>query len=617
MLKKALSATIAWLGLVLATAFFWGTGEAVLNRFWPPKFVWQPDLLVVSIFDRIVFYGVVVAAVALLVAFGRGLFLIIRKRPVDAGRRRWAGPAAAAAVLAFNAGWLVIGLMNTISVEVAGLRFDLRGLSGFLWYWVPFVVAGAALACALAFLVGKRRWGWKLGRVFRAVGAVGFVLVLGAYAAYDWARPVPRGPNVVIVVLDAWRGDCFQPEMMPRLSTYAEKNAVVFERAWTNGTWTYPAMATMFTGQYPDTVNTRKIGGADRIAPTLAQVLRDDGYDTSAFVANRLLDRHDPICDGFEEFHFTDNNAFLYAVRFYGTNWYGPAVRDAVHKDALSEDSRKLVRAMERYVARPRRRPYFAWFHFMDPHAPYTPPPGYYFPQDEAFLEDFDQFDEGRRGPNRRLYEGECRYMDDLLTPALPALSADGRTIVVVTGDHGEEFWEHNDYTYGHGKSVYETLTRVPLIMVVPGTAVGRAATPVSLVDLAPTLLSLTGRAPAASIQGKAFFDPDGNVVTHTDPVIIGSQFFKMTADKPERRDAIVEWPRKLILYHNRPGDRGEYYDLTTDPYELRPLPEDAFAVGMRSKLTNWIWRVGMKREGAAPYGGAENGDLKALGYVK
>lgn len=615
MVKKTISTLSTWFGFVFATAFFWGVGEALANRFWPPRFVWQPDLLLTSLFNRVVFYAAVVAAAALVVALGRGLVRLIRKRPFDEGRRRWAGPTAAAAVLAFNAGWIVAGASNAVYITI-GFNFDLRKVSGFLEYWGLFAAAGAALAGGLAFLLGKRRWAWKVGRVVRAAGAIGFFAVAAAYGGYQWSRPMPRGPNVILIVLDAWRGDCFRPSLMPKLSAYADKNALVFERAWTNATWTHPAMTTLFTGQYPDTCQTRKGARADELSPTLAQALRDDGYDTSAFVANRLLDRHDAVCDGFEEFYFTDNHPLLAAIRFYGTNWYGPAVRDAVHKDALSEDSRKLVRALSRYRAREHRRPFFAWVHFMDPHAPYTPPPGYYYPQDEPFVVDFDQFDRARRGPNRRLYEGECRFMDDILTPILPALAADRRTIVIITGDHGEEFWEHNKYTYGHGKSVYETLMRVPLIMTLPGKGAGRTDVPVSLVDLAPSLLALTGQAPLPTMQGTPFINPGGGIARGNAPIFLGSQFFKMEGGKPERQDAIILWPRKLILYHARPGDPGEYYDLLTDPYELRPIPEDAFAADMRARLTTWILRTNPNYEGTL-YGGANPTDLKALGYIK
>lgn len=604
-----------WIGFVLATAFFWGAGEALANRFWPPKLVWQPDLIIVSIFDRVVFYGAFVAAAVLVINLGRGLIRLIRKRPFPEGRRRWAGAAAAAAVIAVNAGWLVAGVAHTTDIK-AGVSFDLNKLSGFIWYWVPFVAAAVLLTCVFAFAFGKRRWAEKAGRILRAVGAVGFVAALAIYGGYYWLRPVPRGPNLVLIVLDAWRGDCFRPDLMPKLSAFADANALVFDRSWTCGTWTYPAMSAVFTGQYPDTCQTRRSAQADRFSPSFAQGLRNRGYDTAAFIANRILDRDSPICDGFEEFHFTDNNPWLYAIRFYGTNWYGPAVRGAIHKDADSEDSRKLVRALAAYGRRPHRRPYCAWVHFLDPHAPYVPPPGYYLPADEKYVTDFNQLDTRRRYANKRLYEGECRFMDDILTPILPALTGDGRTILVIIGDHGEEFWEHGNHTYGHGKSVYETLMRVPLIMVIPGAAPARIAMPVNNVDLAPTLMTVMGQTPFATMEGKTFLDSGGKVLARPEPLIVGSGFFKAKGKTAERRDAIIGWPRKFIIYRRHPGDPGEYYDLENDPDERYMLPEDAQARALRARLLTWMEGTGSKRE-LAPYGGANPADLKALGYVK
>jgi arylsulfatase A-like enzyme len=404
---------------------------------------------------------------------------------------------------------------------------------------------------------------------------------------------------------------------MPHLTADAAANALVFERTWTNATWTYPAMSVVFTGQYPDTIQGRTRARADFYSPTLAQVFRNAGYDTAALVANRLLDRHDPVTDGFEDYFFTDWTPWLAAVHFYDTNWYNAATREVlIAKEADSADSVRLTARLNAYISRPHRRPYFIWVHYMDPHAPYQPPARYVLPQDRPYAGNFNQFDARRRASNHRLYEGECRFVDDLLAPVLPKLAGDPRTVTVVTADHGEEFWEHGRNTYGHGKSVYDTLLRIPLIVAVPGGRAGRVETPVALVGLAPSILTLAGRPVPNVMQGDPFVDGAGNVKAAGAPLFIGSSFFFLGKDSSPRKDAVVQWPRKLILFHKRLDGPAEYYDLASDPAEMSPLPADARAAQLRHELRAWQKRVQSDRI-YADFDGLIPADLKALGYVK
>ncbi len=612
--KKAFSKIASSTSFVAATAFFWGATEAFVNYRWPPKGVWRPDLWLPSTYNRVIFYAVAVAAVAVLAVGVKALAALIGRR--RAGERRWRGPVAVAAVVAANAGWLVLGLINSYELNLGLFKLDVQEAGPFFGYWAFFAVAGAGLALGLGFGLGGRRWARAAGRYVQIAGAVLFVaLVIGRFV--DAARrPRPRGPNVVLIVLDAWRADTFRPDLMPNLCAYARQNALVFDRAWSNATWTLPAMGTMFTGQYPDTNVTRRRRRAKVDCPTLAQTLRAAGYETAAFSANRILNRDNPITDGFENFYFTDWLPFLREVHFYDTNWYAPAVRGLLHGPPSYKDSLILTGMLRSYLGRPHRRPYFLWAHYMDPHGPYKPPPGYYSRADEKHILDYRPWSRKRRHALKRLYDGECKFVDDLFASILPRLAAQTRTIIVITSDHGEEFWEHKMHTFGHGKSVYDTLTRIPLIISIPGKTPDVVKKQVSLVDLAPTLLVLTGHEPPPTMQGRPFFTPDGRVTAAQRPVFIGSSFFKMSKGKPERQDAVVVWPRKLILYHGRPSAPGEYYDLAADPGESRPLREDLYAARLREALT--AWHEGLSHAYESPdYGGAAAPDLRALGYIQ
>lgn len=605
-----------WIGFVLATAFTWGTLEAALNRRYPPKFVWHPDLFITAAYGRVLFYACVVGAVALAAAAVYGVVRLLRRRPFQSARRwRWA--AALGAILAFNGGWYAFGRLKELAVKTPCGPLELTKLAGFIPFWIPFIVAGAVAAVVLGLVFGKARWRPRVGRVVRVLGTAGFLAVMAAHWGWRELRPVPRGPNVVLIVLDAWRADAFRPDLMPNVSAYAARNALVFERTWTNATWTYPAMSVLFTGQYPDTIQGRTRAKADYYSPTLAQTLRNAGYDTQALVANRLLDRHDPVTDGFEDFYYADWKPWLAAIGFYHTNWYNAATREKlIAAEADSADSVLLTKRLDSYISRPHRRPYFLWVHYMDPHAPYQPPARYIQPMDRECARDFNQFDSERRGGNHRLYEGECRFMDDLLKPVLSKLAADRRTVTVITADHGEEFWEHGPNIYGHGKSVYDTLLRIPMIIAIPGVAPARCEKPVSSVGLTPSLLTVAGRPVPNVMQGDPFVDGNGRILAKDQPVFVGSSFFFLGKASSPRKDAVVKWPRKFMVEHERLDAPGEYFDLAADPDEKRPLLPDEVSEQLRSELKDWQRRVQSDRI-YADFDGLVPADLKALGYVK
>jgi arylsulfatase A-like enzyme len=288
-----------------------------------------------------------------------------------------------------------------------------------------------------------------------------------------------------------------------------------------------------------------------------------------------------------------------------------------MHDEPTYSDSLILTSKLTSYVGRRHDRPCFLWVHYMDPHGPYKPPPGYYDPADEEYIRDYRPQQRRHRLAYKRLYYGECIFMDTLLGSTLDELSSQPRTIVAITADHGEEFWEHKSYTYGHGKSVYETLVRIPLIVSLPEREASVVHTPVSLVDVAPTFLTLAGLEPPSTMQGRSFFTRGGRVVDDEHrPVFIGSFWFKLKGNKPERRDAAVIWPHKLILFHYRATRRGEYYDLASDPNETLPRPEDRNARRLRKALREW--RAEVKRGSPdTGLGDAAAPDLRALGYIK
>jgi len=610
---KVFKRVVSWAAFVAAVAFFWGGAEAVLNYFWWPAGTWWGERVLASAFQRSVFYAAVVAAVVVLGLAAAGVIRLIRGRRPGTATTSWPGRAAVAAAFTSNVGWLIAGLDRKGVLEVGRWRLDLREAGPFFEYWIFFIVLAVAFAVLLAPLARRRRWRFAT-RWARAVGSAGFVILIASYYLTPALRPKPNGPNIVLIYLDAWRADAFREELMPNLYAYAKENATVYRRVWSCAPWTYPSMATAFTGRYPDEVKLWPKPRAE-LPPTVAELLAGAGYDTTAFVGNAVLERYTPLTAGFDDYVFWDWLPGLRAIRFYHTNWYCPAIRKArqLPRPYSPATSRVITDLAADYLSKRRRRPFFLWVHYMDPHAPYKPPPGYYLPKDRKYMKKYRPQVKKRRFAYHRLYEGECSFVDDLLPRILTSPAVAERTVVIVTADHGEEFWEHK--TWGHGKSVYETVTRVPLIVSVPGEAAAVTDAPTSQIDLAPTVLRFAGVEPPAAMRGKPLAVAGGK--DERELLFIGSDYTDRPSYTPARRDAVVFWPWKLILRHNDLSGAGEYYDLQADPGEQTPLEEDERAAGLRKKLRAWKRAVTSAGGGVSATDLLDPADLRALGYIK
>lgn len=192
-------------------------------------------------------------------------------------------------------------------------------------------------------------------------------------------------------------------------------------------------------------------------------------------------------------------------------------------------------------------RPFFAWFHYMDPHDKYLP-------HDES-----PKF--GKRA--RDLYDEEVFFTDLWIGKLLDFVEAQpwaARTAIVVTADHGEAFGEHNLTRHAH--EVYEELVRVPLFVRLPGAAPRKIDAPRSHVDLAPTFVELLGAAPLAKAQGASLVaELRGGDAPARDVIVDLPQ-----DEYNERRRALIHERLKLIAF----GDdvRFALYDLDADPKE-------------------------------------------------
>jgi len=249
------------------------------------------------------------------------------------------------------------------------------------------------------------------------------------------------GPlNLILLSLDTTRKDrlsCygFSKETTPNLDRIAAEG-ILFEQPYTPVPITLPAHASMLTGLYPYQHGVRNNGtyvlAAEHI--TLAELLKERGYETGAILGAFPVDHRFGLAQGFD--HYDD--------LFPG----GSRHREGKFTERSAEEVTRL--ALE-WVDERRDRPFFLWAHYFDPHAPYKPPEPYR-----------SRFENDR-------YSGEIAYMDDAIGKLFERLRSWDlleRTVIVIAGDHGESLGEHDELT--HTIFIYGSTQRIPLIFRFP-----------------------------------------------------------------------------------------------------------------------------------------------------
>lgn|GEM_PF-2461631 len=457
-----------------------------------------------------------------------------------------------------------------------------------------------------------------------------------SFAAIAPASETAPRTNLLLLTIDTIRADsfgaCGNPTVRtPHLDRFARR-AQQFPVCVTPAPWTLPSLASLLTGRYP---GEHKVLEALTAPPdsirSLAEILSQEGRSAAAFVSNPWL-ATGTLARGFKTFEVAER---LECYReMSATHLYRVLSKSLLRARRLDQGERITNRGLRWIESAGRRNePWFAWLHYFDPHLPNWPDP----PLDrlsgppprhvDASIT-VEQIREGEysggeegRDEIERLYWGEVTATDHAIGRVLRQLEAWGlfdRTVVVVTGDHGEEFWEHGGY--GHGHAMYEEVVRVPLLWSAPHLERASVDSRMArIVDAAPTLLSLLGVA-----QGSAHFAGESLVATNGDRE--REAYGEGTLYGPEKKFLRSETTKILFT---PPADSMtavslQVFDLVHDPGEQRDLSREnpALADSLMARLTQWIQQVGTSRStssGSIP-GGVDPSieeQLRALGYIR
>lgn len=394
--------------------------------------------------------------------------------------------------------------------------------------------------------------------------------LLSTFTLVACERPL-RWDSAVVIVVDTLRADHlgvygYGRQTSPNIDRWSDQ-AVVFETALATSPWTLPTFGTLLTGELPsqhlagsyETVDgKREYSAVAGDVPTLAEMLAEHDVSTGAVMNNPFLHPRFGISRGFETYDYvTGNNVKLRRA-------------DAVVDAAL------------RWLDDHAEQPFLLVVHMFDPYLNYDPPPPFRGrftgnPQAEGYR------DVPPGATRRRLrrgelvdfefleaaYDEEIAFVDSEVGRLLDALQSRGiskRTLVLLTADHGEEFFDHGGFEHGH--TMYQELLRVPLLAWGPGIVPRRILEAVSLLDVAPTILEGLGVELLTSLPGVSLL----GVLRGQTPPTGRTLVAEVPMYGPER-SALIQWPLKLI---RAPGD-GEVllFDLRADADELTNLANE------------------------------------------
>jgi len=433
----------------------------------------------------------------------------------------------------------------------------------------------------------NRRHILKYGLYGSVAGSFPFSFCLNGCRKYEQLEKLP---DIFIILIDTLRADhlgCYghRGGHSPNLDTIATEG-VSFERAISQAPWTQPAIASLFSSHYPSVHKVINYGqacdsvlrGAPKVVVfndsfvTLAEVLRQAGYQTAAFVSNPFVLHEFGFAQGFEHFD----------ASFAANSTPGSVVNDA---------------ALAWLRQRKPDRPSFCFLHYMDVHGPYEARPEFLDPLlDEveampdkrklsheeikkltylfALPNTFTDIDRHNRLNTYReywvaRYNACIREVDNYIKSLRVQLEQMGLwddAYVIVTADHGEALLEHGNWE--HGFSVHHPEVNVPLFLRWPGvlSAGKRIRGTVQLIDLMPTLIDQLKLPKAKGLQGRSLMKE----ITGRQNLVEETAAFAEGVKSGPEQNAIYLGSWKMMVI---PSKRlRELYFLVDDPLEQNEL---------------------------------------------
>jgi|Deesub1362B_J571_1020462.scaffolds.fasta_scaffold00505_5 arylsulfatase len=398
--------------------------------------------------------------------------------------------------------------------------------------------------------------------------------------------------NIIIIVMDAVRArnmSCYRysRNTTPNIDEFSKK-AVLYENAISPAPWTLPAVVSLFTGLLPSEHGV--IDEKNKLTkPSLASILKKEGYETIAFSNNPWVSRNFGLDQGFDKFYEFDK----YTFPSKGIPRIIELIKAGLSlKDYGAEITNiNIIKYLEE---RDRNKPFFMYVHYIEPHHPYNPRRpfnkkfGNKFPWDliinkrirDKKFPDFYSGDWKISDSERRilidLYDGEIAYLDYKIGELLDNISyLLDETLIIITADHGQCFGEERELRIiEHQIGLYDDLIKVPLIVKYPERGKERVYNQVQLTDIFGTIIDIVGKkSNFPSLLEKEECEELSKYAfsEYTPPI---HTLNKITDDRinkiyREKRIAIRTNDYKLI---NNINCKKELYNLKNDPLEYNNI---------------------------------------------
>ncbi len=380
---------------------------------------------------------------------------------------------------------------------------------------------------------------------------------------------------MLFITVDSMRADMpwngYPRDIAPTLTALA-KESVVYPRAYSVSSYTAKSVGAMLTGRYPSSTY-RGSTFFTEYSPAnvfFSEVLQEQGVRTMAGHAHLYFDRGKKLEQGFDVWKMVP-----------GLTW-NALTDESVTSKQLTDLAVDLLSDEQNTT-----KPFFLWLHYMDPH--------------DQYVQHADTPKFGRSARDR--YDSEIFFTDREIKRLFDFCDARPfwrDTAIVVSADHGEAFGEHR--MYKHAFALWEVLTRVPLIVKVPGASPRRIDARRSHIDLAPTFVDLLGVAAPASFVGKSLVPEivNGTAPDDREPIVLD---LPADSNNPPTR-AIVRGDHKLIV--DVAGGAFRLYDLAEDPGEERNLASSSKHRDTLAAMRRLYEQTWAKIPVVAPFGGGK-----------
>jgi len=439
------------------------------------------------------------------------------------------------------------------------------------------------------------------------------ILIFIVFSLYQ-CQAVHKKTNVILIAVDTLRADhlsCYGyfRSTTPHIDSFS-RESLLFRNAISAAPWTSASFAALFTSQYPIVLNFQgQIRHLDDTALTMAEIFKDNGYDTKGIIAQYHINRKMNFSQGFNS---------------YDQDNLGDP--NTVSSPSITE---KAIAYLEEHTD----TNFFLFLHYFDPHEDYMLHEDYnYYPDYSGPLFSGESINDKVRDIAsslsqedldylKALYDSEVSYVDEYvgkLFDKLKDLNLYDDTLIIFTADHGEEFSERGNHWIGHTRTVYQELIHVPLIIKVPHKNNPYVISEfVGLVDILPTLIKYLGLKTVEKVE------MEGESINLNN----GKRSKNLEIVSETRRDAfwqsVIKDGWKFMADVKRNDKR--LYNLLEDPGEENNLVHERREVAneFEGLLKHWFERTSEKKM-RYNIGKSDRGftleelkKLQSLGYIK